>query len=158
MFGTNFFKALMMLKNASVTYNQKEGTVLPGFNYLIDYFGQNFAHNAPGIEFILGSQNKNNRYNLAEQGALTNDSRLNNMFMQNSVKSLQGSATIEPFKDFKIQVNFSQNRSNNLQSLFRFDTATRDWRDLQVTETGNFTQSVSLFAQPSISRERLIIG
>jgi cell surface protein SprA len=141
MFGTNFFKALMMLKNASVTYNQKEGTVLPGFNYLIDYFGQNFAHNAPGIEFILGSQNKNNRYNLAEQGALTNDSRLNNMFMQNSVKSLQGNATIEPFKDFKIQMNFSQNRSNNLQSLFRFDTATRDWRDLQVTETGNFTQS-----------------
>ncbi len=140
-FGTNFFKMLMMLKNVSVTYNQKEGTILPGFNYQIDYFGENFAHNAPGLPFILGSQDKNNRYNLAKEGALTNDVRLSNYFMQNSVKSLQGTATIEPFKDFKIQLNFNQNRANNLQALFRYDTSKRDWRDLQITETGTFTQS-----------------
>ncbi|MES2618158.1 MAG: cell surface protein SprA [Bacteroidota bacterium] len=142
-FGTNFFKMLMMVKNVTVIYTQKQGTILPGFNHQIDYFGENFAHNAPGLPFLLGSQDKNIRYNLASQGALTNDPRMNNFFIQNSTKSIQGNATVEPFKDFKIQVNFNMNRSNNLQSRFSYDTVKNynDWRDLSITETGTFTMS-----------------
>src|SRR5690606_33098003 len=41
----------------------------------------------------------------------------------------------------RIQANFNLNRSNSLQSLFRYDTAAgvEDWRDFSVRETGNFS-------------------
>ncbi len=142
MVGTNFFRALMMVKNVAISYNQKEGTVLPGFIHSPDYFGQNFAQDAPGLPFILGSQKSNTRYELAKQGALTNDSRMNNFFMQNKMTSITGTARIEPFKGFVIQLNANLNRSNNLQSQFRFDAdSSKDWRDFAITETGNFTMS-----------------
>ncbi len=141
MVGTNFFRALMMVKNVSIAYNQKEGTILPGFSYSPDYFGQNFAQDAPGLPFILGSQNNSIRYDLAKQGALSNDSRMNNFFVQQKTNSIQGNATVEPLKDFRIQLNFNLNRNNNLQSQFRYDDTTKDWRDFAITETGNFSMS-----------------
>lgn len=142
-FGTNFLRALMMLRNASITYTQREGTLLPGFIYQIDYFGQNFAHNAPGLPFILGSQSDDTRYIMAKNGSLSNDPSLGNYFLKNYTQTIQGNATVEPFKDFKIQLNFNLNKSTNLSSIFKYDTAKNynDWRDFQTTETGNFSMS-----------------
>ena len=146
-FGTGFLRALMMVRNANVNYTLRDGIMLPGFVHQIDYFGQNFAHSVPGIPFILGSQNEDIRYNLAQMGALTNDVRVNNFYSQNHIKTIQGSATLEPMKDFRIQMNFNLSRSNTLQTLFRYDTTGEykniagQWRDLSLRETGNFTMT-----------------
>lgn len=140
-FGTGLLRGIMMLRNVSINYNAKNGIVLPGFRQTIDYFGQNFTHDVPGIGFILGSQDDQIRYRLATNGSLTNDPRLNNFYTENSSKTISGNATIEPFKDFRIQVNFNLSRSNSLQSLFKYDTTGgyNDWRDLSIRETGTFS-------------------
>jgi cell surface protein SprA len=140
-FGTGILRAIMMVRNISVNYTLRDGISLPGFVHQIDYFGQNFAQDAPGLPFILGSQNKSIRYDLAKQGALTNDARLNNFYSQNNSKTIQGNATVEPLKDFRIQLTFNLSQSNSYQSLFAYDTAINDWRDLSVRETGNFSMS-----------------
>jgi cell surface protein SprA len=142
-FGTGFFKTVMMLKNANLTYTLRDGIMLPGFIYNVDYFGQNFAHSAPGLPFILGSQNDQIRYDLAKMGALTQDTRLNNFYTENHSKTMQGNATIEPFKDFRVQVNFNLTQSNTLQTLFKYDTVNQanTWRDMSLRETGNFTMT-----------------
>ena len=31
-----------MIRNVSINYTEREGTMLPGFKYKIDYFGENF--------------------------------------------------------------------------------------------------------------------
>jgi cell surface protein SprA len=144
--GTGFLRALMMLRNGSVNYTLRQGILLPGFNEQIDYFGQNFAKNAPGLPFILGSQENNTRYNLAQNGNLSNDLRLNNFYTQTNSKTIQGNATLEPMKDFRIQVNFNLSQMNSIQSLFRYDDTLKDWRDFAMTETGNFSMS-SVFIQ-----------
>lgn len=140
-FGTGFLRALMMLRNVSVNYTERKGTMLPGFKYTIDYFGQNFTHAAPGLPFILGTQKDDIRYQLAQMGALSNDSRLNNFYTESYNKNITGNATIEPFKDFRIQVNFQLSRTNNLQSLYRYDDNEKDWRDFSIRETGTFSTS-----------------
>ena len=142
-FGSGLLRGIMMLRNISVNYTERNGIMLPGFNHTIDYFGQNFTHNAPGLPFILGSQKDDIRYQLARNGNLSNDPRLNNFYTENSSKTINGNATIEPFKDFRIQMTFNLNRSNNLQSLFRYDTTDQynDWRDLSIRETGNFNMT-----------------
>ena len=140
-FGTGFLRALMMVRNVSINYTLRDGILLPGFVHQIDYFGQNFAHDAPGLPFILGSQDPNIRRNLAKMGALSNDPRLNNFFTQNNVKTIQGNATLEPLKEFRVQLNFNLSRSNSLQSLFRYDTDTDDWRDMSVRENGTFSMT-----------------
>jgi cell surface protein SprA len=140
-FGTGFLKTLMMVRNINVNYTERDGIALPGFIHSIDYFGQNFAKDAPGIPFILGSQNDNLRYQIAQNGGLSNDIRINNFFLQTKSRNIQGSSTIEPFKDFRIQLNFSLTESSNIQSLFRFDDTTQDWRDFSIRETGNFSMT-----------------
>lgn len=140
-FGTGILKMLMMLKNGTINYTIREGTVLPGFKDNIDYFGQNFARNAPGIPFILGNQSESFRYNMASNERLTNDSRLNNFYTSSYSKTINGNATVEPFKDFRIQLNFNLMQSTNIQSLFRFDSIANEWRDFANTETGNFSMS-----------------
>lgn len=140
-FGTGFLRALMMVRNLSINYTIRDGIMLPGFKHQIDYFGQNFLHDAPGLPFILGSQNENIRYDLARKGSLSNDPRLNNFFTQNNVKTIQGTATLEPLKEFRVQLNFNLSRSNSLQSLFRYDTDSNEWRDFSFRENGNFTMT-----------------
>ena len=139
--GTGLLRGIMMLRNVSVNYTMRDGIMLPGFIHQIDYFGQNFAQNAPGLPFILGSQKSSIRYDLAKQGALSNDPRLNNFYSENSSKNITGNATVEPLKDFRIQLNFTLSRSSSMQALFVYDPAKDDWRDFSVRETGNFTMS-----------------
>lgn len=149
-FGTGFLRGLMMLRNVSVNFTERRGTMLPGFVNTVDYFGQNFTHMVPGLPFILGSQKEDIRYDLARSGALSNDVRLNNFYTENFSRNINGNATVEPFKDFRIQMNFNLTRTSNLQSLFRYDTANgfNDWRDFSVRETGNFSTS-GIFIQTS---------
>ncbi|MCC6817318.1 MAG: cell surface protein SprA [Bacteroidia bacterium] len=140
-FGTGLLRGIMMLRNVSVNYTERNGIMLPGFKQNIDYFGQNFTHNVPGLGFILGSQDDNVRYKLANNGSLSNDPRLNNFYTENSSKSITGNATVEPFKDFRIQLNFNLSRSSNMQSLFKYDTVGGydNWRDVSIRETGMFS-------------------
>lgn len=139
--GTGLLRGIMMLRNVSVNYTERNGIMLPGFNHTIDYFGQNFTHNVPGLGFILGSQNDQIRYNLARNGSLTNDPRLMNFYTETSSRIITGNATIEPFKDFRVQMNFNLSRASNLQSLFKYDTTDgyNNWRDLSLRETGTFS-------------------
>ncbi len=140
-FGTGLIRGIMMLRNVSINYTERNGVMLPGFKHTIDYFGQNFTHNAPGIPFILGSQKSDIRYELAKLGSLSNDPRLNNFYTENYSRTIGGNASIEPMKDFRIQVNFNLSRTNNLQSLFRYDDTLKDWKDFSIRETGNFNMT-----------------
>ncbi|MBC7425475.1 MAG: cell surface protein SprA, partial [Bacteroidia bacterium] len=138
-FGTGLLRGLMMVRNASATYTNKSNITLPGFGYNVDYFGQNFQHNAPGLPFILGSQDRNIRYKLADEGALTNDSKLTNNYIESNNKSISGTITIEPLRDFKINLTFDKSRQRDYSSTFRYDEVTKSWQDIAAVESGFFS-------------------
>jgi cell surface protein SprA len=139
--GNAFIKGLLMLKNATFTYSNTEGTALPGFRHNVDHFGQNFKRELPGWNFIFGSQNPEVRYKLAEQGALSNDPRLNNFFIQTQTERITGKLTVEPIKGFRINLDFDKQVGTALQSIFRYDTTAgfERFRDLGLTYTGTYS-------------------
>lgn len=135
--GTGRF--LLMFKQAQLTLTKTDGITLPGFNKSIDIFGQNLGYNAPGWDYLLGGQDPTIRYRMAEQGLLSNNPLQNNRYLQLSSMDINGRATVEPFTDFRISLDFSRRYSNTTSSNFRFDDTTGRYLDIGFQEVGMFS-------------------
>lgn len=127
---------ITMFKNATVNYTRREGTQLPGFIYRPDYFGYNFLHKQPGIPFILGWQDEQIRYKLANQGILSQDVRQSNFYRSTFTENITGNVTLEPFKGFRIQLDLNRSTTKGASSQFRWDGT--NWIDQGLTENGTY--------------------
>ena len=114
----------MSVKKLSFQYSVNNGTTLPGFIPQPDIVGNNWSMNAPGLAFILGEQPSGPDY-FNKEGWLTTSTRLNTAFTQTGNTNMNIRATIEPFKDFKIEFTAERTKANNLQSYYVFDTDKR---------------------------------
>ena len=117
--------------------------VLPGFNRSIDYLGNNFLRNAPGLPYSFGEQDESFRYNMARDGHLSNSLLITNFYQQSSTRNFNLRSTIEPIRNFRINLTFEQTFSDNEQGQFRFDTTDNfnDFRDLSSNQTGTFSST-----------------
>ncbi len=112
-----FLRLLMSVRSVDFTYNVSEGTYLPGYkrgNYL---FGLDSAFSAPGLGFVLGSQNPNVKERVAQY--LVDNDDFNIPFKQNNNIDLTINAIVEPLKDFRITLKARKKKSNNYQEIFR---------------------------------------
>lgn len=140
------FKFLMMLKQAQVGVTLTDGTTLPGFNQSIDAIGQNFGSNAPGLPFIFGAQNEDFRNQIARNGFLTRDTNQIARYLSLNAIDINGSATLEPIKGFRISLSFNKRQSFNTNSNFRYLESEGTFDDLAYTEVGTFTTSFGSWA------------
>ncbi|MSQ78732.1 MAG: cell surface protein SprA [Flavobacteriaceae bacterium] len=138
-----FGKFLLMTKNATFSYTQNDGTTLPGFQPKPKYLGQNLEYDAPGFAYIFGSQDDSIKWKAAQSGWLTKDPRLQTNFLQSTSQTMQGSATLEPFTDFRINLTANRTYQNSFQSLFVYDTTAgiTDYVDRGGNESGNLSMS-----------------
>jgi len=151
-----FVKLLMMTKNVNLTYNETNGTMLPGFMPGADYFGMSKYQGlqwAPTLGFVFGSQ-EDIRVLAAERGWITQDSALNNQFVQTQNRTLNARATLEPIKDFRIELTANRQYSYRYSTLYRYDEATQDFVNLSPIETGNFNMSFLTWATAFEPRPR----
>ena len=75
-------RGIMMVRNINLSYSQRDGNSLPGFNRSIDYLGNNFLRNAPGLPYSFGEQDESFRYNMARDGHLSNSLLITNFYQQ----------------------------------------------------------------------------
>ncbi len=101
--GTYALGVLMSVKDVNFTYTRTNGTILPGFTHEPGPLGNNWTNNAPGLGFIFGSQ-KDIKYQAANSGWLTKDTLLNNPYITRALENLTFRATVEPVRNFKIDV------------------------------------------------------
>ena len=108
------------MKNLSVSYSETNGTLLPGFLPETQMFGLHnpFSSPAPTLGFVLGSQN-DIRMDAANNGWITSDVNLNNLYTQTFSNNLNLRATIEPVSRFKIMFTGSRRYSMNETEYFR---------------------------------------
>ncbi len=132
-------KFVLMLKQAQITVTKTDGITLPGFNKSMDILGQNLMYNAPGWDYILGGQDPDIRYRMAENGFLSNSPLQNNRYLQLSSFDINGRATIEPFSEFRISLEFMRRYALTTSSNFRFDDTTRQYLDFGFQEVGQFS-------------------
>lgn len=134
-------RVLMSLRNVGGSYSTTEGTFLPGYTPDTDYFGYDFNQNAPGLGFIFGSQ-KDIREKAARNGWITTFNRQNAQFARTAREDVNYRASIEPFRDFRIELTGSRTKSTNELSNFRFDDLTGEFQNFSPVTTGNFNLSI----------------
>jgi cell surface protein SprA len=147
-------RPLLLIKRVNLTYNVTEQTIFPGFSRTPRFFGFDENWDAPGLPFVLGSQNSNIK-DKAIRGAdstqqwLATGVTLNNPFTQTRREDLKISANIEPLPDFRIQVDMVRSRQGNYTEIFRnvIDTVTfiKTPQSLNPVRTGNYTVSFVAF-------------
>lgn len=135
----NTLKVLMGVKNVSLNYNESNGILMPGFNGEPTALGNDFNMNAPGLGFVFGEQ-RDIRQEAFEKGWLTTSDKLNSAYMKKHTSSLNGRATIEPFRNFRIEINASRNYTKNYQTYYRADSL-GNFENFSETEQGSFSMS-----------------
>jgi cell surface protein SprA len=93
---------LTSVKNVQVNYTRNEGTVLPGFLPSLGFFGSS----KPSLGFVFGIQD-DVRFEAAKNGWLTTYPDFNQNYTQVLTETLEGTANIDLFPDFKIDLGAS---------------------------------------------------
>ena len=136
-------RTLMSIRSIDFTYDRSEGTVLPGYMPDVFLFGLDRDFSNPGLGFILGSQDVGIRQRLAGSGGYAPSEFLTSPFTQNKTTLFSYNALIEPFQDFRINVNGRKTFTENYQEIFRSDTGSDTFVSINPNRSG--TYDVSFF-------------
>jgi cell surface protein SprA len=136
-----FFRTLMSIRSINGTYTFTEGTVLPGFIEKPALFGMSKNWSAPGLSFVLGSQDPNIRHRAAANEWLAHKTDLTLPFQQTRNQTINLRANIEPSPDFKIQVDFRKEKTSMYQEIFR-DSANTGFQSRNPNRSGSYRVSI----------------
>ena len=119
-------RGVMMIKQVSLSYQESNGTALPGFFPSSQYLGMDPSKNmAPGFGFISGSNDSILRK------AINNDWLVKNPnqslpYTTTSSKNTTYRANIEPHGSLKIELNGTKTFGKNQSMFVRYDTLQLD--------------------------------
>ncbi|MEO9872591.1 T9SS outer membrane translocon Sov/SprA [Ekhidna sp.] len=138
--GNKALRFLMMLKSINGTYSINESTSLSGFTPSAFLFGLDSSFNAPGLGFILGSQDQGIKQKAANNGWIVRNENLNSPFQQTFGTDIDVQADLEPAKDLRVQLSWSRGLNNQYQEFFRFD-GEDSFETLTPTRSGSYSTS-----------------
>ena len=137
---------LMMVRNISASYSEGNGTIMPGYKYRPNMFGIHFPTNSPGFLFAFGAQ-PDIRHIASEKGWLSMDTLINSSFQSNHNQTLNFRATVEPFKDFRIDVTANRTITENFSEYYVANSE-GVFNSYSPQRTGNF--SITFFGLPTM--------
>ena len=130
---------LTSVKTIQVNYTQNEGTVLPGFLPGLGFFGST----QPSLGFVFGAQD-DVRYEAAKRGWLTTYPDFNQNYTQVVTKTLNLTANIDLFPDFKIDLSADRTFANNYSEQYDVNGTTGLYNSRSPYNFGNFSISTVL--------------
>ena len=143
-------RLLMSVRNVSATYNQTDGTMLPGYNQETRVLGFNPAFSGGLSGFIFGQQTfsvagKNTGYNFAERAAgngwMVENPAINRQHSITHNKVINARGTLEPFKDFTIDLSLNRTFAENTNDFYRFNDLTQQFESQSLMRTTTLTYS-----------------
>lgn len=108
------------VKTASISYNQNQGILLPGFMPTPTALGNNFGQNAPGFGFVFGSQ-RDIRSDAVRNHWLSTDTLMNNQYLTKYSNTLNARVDFEPISDMKIEIIANRTYTENHSEFFKAD-------------------------------------
>ncbi|WP_026718474.1 cell surface protein SprA [Flavobacterium antarcticum] len=122
------------IKNVQINYVETGGTVLPGYTPGIGVFGTT----KPGLGFVFGNQD-DIRYEMARNGYLTNYPNFNQNYTEVATKTLDLTANVDLFPDFKIDLVANRSYIDNFSE--QFDVLNGEYQSRSPYNSGNFSIS-----------------
>ena len=140
-------RPLLLIRRGRITYQEDYTTSIPGFMGQHSILGQDInsfgANLAPGWDFITGL-NPTGRTattawldQAASSGWVTENIFLNQQVTQSHNQSISAKFTLEPFRDFKIDVDLSKTLTENFSENFKMDTIGGSFQHLNPMEIGS---------------------
>lgn len=136
-------RPLMLLRKARFTYSEQLATVVPGFMPQTELLGLSSGFSAPGWGFVAGLQPQIRQLSDADREAanagnptqndwlyqnrdwITQSVFLNQDVVQQYTQNIDGRITIEPFQDFRLEIEGRRSFTENYTESFKiFDKET----------------------------------
>jgi len=128
-------RPLLALRSVRVNYSEDFETIIPGFTPEPEFFGQSSGFEAPGWGFVAGLQPKIRELDesewggeddylndLGQGGFISRNPLLSQDVIQNYTKRWDGNVTIEPFKDFRLELTMDRTFTENYSETFKITT------------------------------------
>jgi cell surface protein SprA len=131
---------LTSVKDVSLAYTRGDGIFLPGYLPGTNLFGEDFNYNSPGVGFLLGSQ-ADIRQKAVSQNWLTTDTLQNQLYIKTVQEDLHFKGTLEPFKDFRIDLIAFKTQDRSYQTNFKYMASSNSFENLSPTTSGDYTVS-----------------
>ena len=144
-----FARLLMTVRNVSGTYALNDGTLLPGYSQESSILGMN-GSDFGLTNFVFGKQGydilgRTNGYNVAnfsrDNNWLVQNENMNKQFTTTHSANLQMKATLEPLKDFNVNMNLNRNYSRNSGEFYRWNPTSNSFESQSKFETATLTYS-----------------
>lgn len=139
----DFTRVLMTVRGINFNYSIVETTALPGFMGAPSFFGLEKG-GAPGLNFVLGGQQRDFQKQAAEKGWLTDSRVLNQPFQQTIDKRFNANTSLEPFRDFQINIKADYTRRDTYQEFYRPDSG-GIYRSESPLRNGQYSMSFMSF-------------
>ncbi|MBQ8336832.1 MAG: cell surface protein SprA [Bacteroidaceae bacterium] len=117
-------RALMLVRNVSVNYTNAYAMSLPGFLPTTgDIFGQNKINGvyAPGLDFAFGFTDDSFLQKAHRNSWLLRSDSVASEASSTAAEDLQVRVTLEPMRDFKIDLNANWTRNNSKSVQFMYE-------------------------------------
>lgn len=148
-------RPIMSIRKLKVNYGENMATTIPGFTPKSRLLGMSSGFGAPGWKFIGGFQPDIHRRaeqkdgdflaSARDNGWITTNPFQNAPVLQSKTQTLDGRLTLEPFADFKIDIDASRNVGNNFSIFFKtynkLDTSPDSIGRKSPREIGTFNMS-----------------
>ena len=141
-------KSMMVVQNVSVNYTESFGTLLNGYKPetkfvgMEDYMGGGWA---PGWKFVTGLQDRRIAHRASSNYWLSTDTLLQDPIDMTNTKDLRIRVALEPFNNFKIDLNFQRSIGFN-NSLYGHATESGEYIEEMQMINGNFFISFNSIA------------
>lgn len=138
-------RGVMMVKQVSFSYQQTNGTALPGFNPSSQYVGMDPSKNmAPGIGFVSGANDSILRKSINNDWLVKNPNQ-SLPYTTTSTQNITYRGNIEPHGSLKIELNGTKTYGRNESRYVRYDsTKTDNGNRGYLFETPNNTGNYSI--------------
>jgi cell surface protein SprA len=144
-------RPLLSIRKAKFSYKEDLATVVPGFMNDPTLFGLSEGFSSPGWDFVFGLQpniekidGQTNQDNWLTRGAnngwFTTDRFLSQQVLQQKRFDFSANIDIEPFKDFRVKVDFKKNSMNNHSEEFKNTVSSGSpvFEQLALKDVGSF--------------------
>ena len=130
-------RVLMMIRNIKINYTNAYAMNLPGFMPSAgDIFGQSKSDGiyAPGLDFAFGLTGDSFLEKAHRRNWLLKNDSISSQASSTLAEDLQIRMTLEPFRDFKIDLNASWTRNNSKSIQFMYE-------GMPTNESGGFSMT-----------------
>lgn len=103
---------LTSFKQLNVSYNENNGTVLPGLISAPNWYGYGQTLGGPTLGFLLGSQ-ADIRRTVMENGWVSDSNYMTDPYVRMSTKELRADLQMVPLNDFRIDLNVLHTYNSN---------------------------------------------